>query len=189
MQTFLPVPSLGLSVELLDTKRLGKQRVEAYQILRVLQGVTTGWRNHPAVLMWKGYESALTHYMNLCIAEWIRRRRNNTMKILYTPAKFLLPPWFGDDRLHASHRSNLKRKDPVHYSRFSEPTDLPYFWPSKPGSIYSTRWNNLQTGAVIPGGELLRETQFARDPKSEELERNAVGSYVVCNSVKYQRIA
>jgi hypothetical protein len=41
------------------------------------------------------------------------------------------PPWLGDERLHASHRSNLLRKDPEHYGQFewTEPDDLPYWWP------------------------------------------------------------
>lgn len=32
---------------------------------------------------------------------------------------------------HASHRSNLLRKDPVWYSQFNwtEPNNLPYVWP------------------------------------------------------------
>ena len=34
MQTFLPLPSMGDSVRCLDDKRLGKQRVEAFQILK-----------------------------------------------------------------------------------------------------------------------------------------------------------
>jgi hypothetical protein len=41
------------------------------------------------------------------------------------------PPWLGDNTFHASHKSNLLRKDPVWYGQFgwSEPTDLPYVWP------------------------------------------------------------
>ena len=33
--------------------------------------------------------------------------------------------------MHASHRSNLLRKDPEHYMQFgwTEPPDLPYVWP------------------------------------------------------------
>lgn len=42
-----------------------------------------------------------------------------------------MPPWLGDEALHASHRSNLIRKDPEWYGRFgwTEPPDLPYVWP------------------------------------------------------------
>ena len=58
MQTFLPYTDFIKSAKCLDYKRLGKQRVEAKQILNILLGETTkaGWTNHPAVLMWSGYE-------------------------------------------------------------------------------------------------------------------------------------
>lgn len=56
MQTFLPYPDFELSARFLDRQRLGKQRVEAWQILNVLEelkipGRTPAWRNHPAVRM------------------------------------------------------------------------------------------------------------------------------------------
>ena len=41
MQTFLPYKSFERSVQVLDNKRLGKQRVEAFQILNVLQNNPT----------------------------------------------------------------------------------------------------------------------------------------------------
>ena len=61
MQTFLPHESFKKSFKLLDYRRLGKQRVEAHQILNVLldRTQTKGWRNHPIVRMWEGYEDAL----------------------------------------------------------------------------------------------------------------------------------
>jgi hypothetical protein len=41
------------------------------------------------------------------------------------------PPWLGDEAFHASHRSNLLRKNPEWYGQFgwTEPDDLPYVWP------------------------------------------------------------
>lgn len=130
MQTFLPVASFEESAKILDYKRLGKQRVEAMQILKALRGETKGWVNHPATRMWRGYEPALAAYMDTCIAEWIERGFNNTMK-LSGVKEYTLPPWFGDEKLHASHRSNLLRKDDVFYSRYGwiETPDLPYVWP------------------------------------------------------------
>lgn len=43
----------------------------------------------------------------------------------------VLPLWVGDPAFHASHRSNLLRKDSVFYGKFGwlEPHDLPYVWP------------------------------------------------------------
>jgi hypothetical protein len=133
MQTFLPLPSMGESIRCLDNKRLGKQRVEAFQILKALRGEykkTGAWENHPATKMWRGYEDALTLYKDLCIEEWILRGFNNNMEFKKEHTSNL-PPWIGRDSIHASHRSNLLRKDSDHYSQFNwkEPDDLPYVWP------------------------------------------------------------
>jgi hypothetical protein len=49
VQTFLPYPDFAASAAVLDTKRLGKQRVETVQVLRGLTLPTYGWRHHPAV--------------------------------------------------------------------------------------------------------------------------------------------
>jgi len=133
MQTFLPYPSFSLTVEVLDYRRLGKQRVEAAQIWRVLMGRTksSAWKNHPAVLMWRGYEDALALYANVCIGEWIRRGYKNNMLLMSHDQHLRMPRWLGDAGFHASHRSNLLRKDHSYYSQFKwpEPIDLPYVWP------------------------------------------------------------
>lgn len=134
MQTFLPYADFDRSVFVLDDKRLGKQRVEASQIYKIVSGqrITGGWINHPAVAMWRGYPEALALYHNACIQEWRDRGFKNTME--YLPATHYVteyPSWFGDDAFHASHRSNLLRKDPTYYGQFgwSEPSNLPYVWP------------------------------------------------------------
>lgn len=134
MQTFLPLPDFAATAGVLDDTRLGKQRVEAYQIVRSLDGVTQGWRHHPAVKMWRGYEGALVQYGLAVCLEWTRRGRADTVHdklLVHGRPATELPPWFGDEALHASHRSNLLRKDPDWYGRFgwAEPPDLPYVWP------------------------------------------------------------
>lgn len=133
MQTFLPLPSFKASAQALDYRRLGKQRVEAMQLLNVLTGATAkvGWRNHPAARMWRGYEQALGAYMNEMIHEWVSRGYRNTMQLWPITGPIIMPPWFGDKAFHASHRSNLLRKAPSHYGAFNWPEgpDLPYVWP------------------------------------------------------------
>ena len=132
MQTFLPLPDFYKSVEVLDYRRLGKQRVETYQILNILLGRTDSksWSNHPATKMWTGYEEALKVYQNYTIDEWVRRGYKNNMKHEIVDWKKLqMPHWFGDYDFHRSHRSNLLRKNYEYYSQFfTEPTDLPYIW-------------------------------------------------------------
>ena len=120
MQTFLPYPDLKKSVQVLDSKRLGKQRTK-----------TKGWRNHPAVKMWKGYVNALKLYFNLCLEEWVSRGYKNNMKKEFIRGKIVFPLWFGNPQFHSSHRSNLLRKNKKYYSKFSwkESPDLSYVWP------------------------------------------------------------
>ena len=110
MQTFLPNSDFKTSVKCLDNMRLGKQRVEAMQILNALL-YGKGWVNHPATKMWKGYEPALMYYHDLAIQEWVCRGFNNTMTE-YEPdvLTIIYPPWFGNEDFHKSHQSNLMRK-------------------------------------------------------------------------------
>src|SRR3712207_6920370 len=54
MQTFLPVADFDESARLLDSPRLGKQRVETLQVLRALELPDYGWVSHPVVRMWRG---------------------------------------------------------------------------------------------------------------------------------------
>lgn len=133
MQTFLPYPDLLQSVKVLDYRRLGKQRVETFQVLNILldRTPTKGWRNHPVTRMWTGYEEALKLYQNFTIEEWVKRGYNNTMSFEEIDMKhIILPLWFGNTQLHKSHRSNLLRKDYEYYSQyFDEPVDLEYHWP------------------------------------------------------------
>lgn len=73
MQTFLPYASFAKSAKCLDRLRLGKQRPETLQILNTLLGLSEGWRSHPAVKMWRGYEGMLWLYGQTMIDEWVAR--------------------------------------------------------------------------------------------------------------------
>lgn len=130
MQTFLPYPDFVESARCLDSRRLGKQRPECLQILKALGG-SGGWSSHPATKMWSGCQDALKAYSNACVLEWTARGYKNSMAIYQIDGTPTMPRWLGDERFHASHRSNLLRKDPVHYGRFgwSESPDLEYHWP------------------------------------------------------------
>ncbi|MFA5154382.1 MAG: MSMEG_6728 family protein [Clostridia bacterium] len=140
MNTFLPYPDFKKSAQCLDNKRLGKQRVEVYQIIRTLLGYSNGWKNHPAIKMWKGYESALALYgLEIC-KEWVNKgfKDSCTEKInkIITEQKLdiinpKIPFWLGSPGFHASQRSNLLRKFLEHYSKFDwrETDNLPYVWP------------------------------------------------------------
>lgn len=156
MQTFVPFPEIQKSAAVLDDKRLGKQRVEAMQILNALACTnekSRGWKNHPATVMWKGYRSGLVFYTYCMVWQWkfwgfqdsvesfldgayhedliqakqFRRRGISWQKLVEDK---ILPPWFGGP-IHSTHRSALLAKDPIHYSQFGweEIPTIQYFWP------------------------------------------------------------
>ena len=141
MQTFLPYSDFEMSAKVLDYRRLGKQRVEAYQILNVLNlsnNINTntkkrvGWSNHPAVLMWKNHDDWLKLYFNTISKEWKNRGYKHNMGFMVLPTMLENPPtWLGNPAFHLSHRSNLLRKNASHYRKFwlNDPDNLPYVWP------------------------------------------------------------
>jgi hypothetical protein len=149
MQTFLPYPDFARSARSLDPRRLGKQRIEALQVLRALTVSGYGWRHHPAVKMWSGYEEALVRYGLEVCASWSELGRPDTcaaqlsadlaaaceVHLVRTQSELAaageVPPWLGREDLHRSHRAALLRKDPGFYRPLfgDQPADLPYVWP------------------------------------------------------------
>jgi hypothetical protein len=145
MQTFLPYRDFTRSAQVLDSPRLGKQRVETLQVLRALELGEYGWRNHPVVTMWRGRTAALVLYGLENVRAWRERgHADSTYDLIaeFAPevesatqadlaAAGLLPSWLGDGRVHLSHRSALVRKDPdIYRPVFGDvPDDLPYHWP------------------------------------------------------------
>lgn len=138
MQTFLPYADFPMSARSLDNRRLGKQRVETLQILNALTNPNYGWQNHPAVKMWRGHVASLVVYGLAICDEWKRRGFNDTCaaKIAaHMPDDCISAPppsWLGNAEFHASHRSNLLRKEPEHYRQFNwiDGPDKPYVWPT-----------------------------------------------------------
>ena len=145
MQTFLPYESFAESAKVLDWRRLGKQRVEAMQIIKAITGEKRldvkpykGWINHPASVMWKPYPDALKLYTNVIILEWIERGYNNNMEIYDIHGTPNMPHWLGKESFHSSHRANLLRKDYEYYSQFGwdENPEKPYVWHDTEGLWY-----------------------------------------------------
>ena len=147
MQTFLPHSDFELSAQVLDLRRLGKQIVEAGQIYRAIHDADYGWQNHPAVTLWREAPELLFYYVAAMNTEWRDRRGKDhgafTNLLAWMEERDLpiplpiggdTPWWFGNEEFHASHRSNLLRKDPEHYGQFgwTEPDDLEYVWEPTP---------------------------------------------------------
>jgi len=133
MQTFLPYKSFYLSAQALDSKRLNKQILEGYQILKVLNNddPKAAWRNHPAVKMWRGHEGQLWLYIMSMVKEADNRgiKTDTNLKNLRALQKATsqnwmwgLPMWYKDPftlvKVLTTHKANLYTKDPVYYESF-----------------------------------------------------------------------
>lgn len=155
MQTFLTNKSFLQTAQSLDDRRLNKQRVEAFQIYNAARGIrldakgnyvgpAIGWRNHPAVRMWRGYESLLCIYGYQISLECQRRNIADNAGLHEFFAnrmhrhEYIVPFWYADpvlsDKLIFTHRCNLVRKDAEFYHpKFPDVPenyeDISYFWP------------------------------------------------------------
>ena len=153
MITFLPCADFDAIARLLDDKRLGGQRTEAWAILKWLRAP----QEYPKLVkagycaMWDGFEDALIKYVNAMLVEWARRGKKNDLLQPFDPSLGLqevaaapLPPWLGCEELHGYHRAALLAKLPQHYSQFG--------W-SEQGSAYngSYPWpvREVDTGAWV----------------------------------------
>jgi hypothetical protein len=182
VQTFLPYPDFERSARALDAKRLGKQRVETIQVVRALTVPGYGWANHPAVLMWKGFEEALGRYGFTCCDVWTELGFGDTCAVtiatdlraagvreVRTQAELAavgaLPAWLGDETVHRSHQSALVRKDPAYYrSRFPDvPDDLPYHWPVRSEAVVAAEQRRAENA--------VRRQQRALERMQLEAER------------------
>lgn len=129
----------------LDYRRLGKQRVEAKQILTVLARIreqpsaTTSkriaWQHHPAVQQWEPYEAVLTLYYNCMIKAWVARGYNNSMVLRDVDrSKLCVPPFIINPHVVHRHRAMLRYKNRTFYKHMTSPVvidnhdDTGYFW-------------------------------------------------------------
>lgn len=155
MQTFLPSKDFDVAANMLDSKRLNKQILEAYQILKVLSSndPKAAWRNHPAVRMWKGFEHGLFTYALAMVGEankrGIKTDKNMDNLIALRVDKLPqwghgLPKWYQNStemrRIVMTHRARLFVKDHHFYNQFEiayyDSDNKPccegcnYYWPT-----------------------------------------------------------
>lgn len=139
MQTFLPYPNFETTAACLDDQRLGKQRVETWQIYQALTRPDYGWQNHPAVKMWRGHSVWLLIYGEAICEAWRSRGFKDTLldkfkhelRTLDFFSKGSRPNWWNNAAFHESHQSNLCRKAPWYYRDYFPNVNmsLPYVWP------------------------------------------------------------
>jgi hypothetical protein len=174
VQTFLPYADFEASARALDPKRLGKQRVEVIQIVRALTVPGYAWKQHPAVLMWQGYEEAIGRYGLTMCDVWLELGFGDTCAATIAAdlatfgvtgirsqaelvAAGAVPPWLEDESVLESHQSSLVRKDPAFYRRHFPDVrpDIDYVWP-------------VRSAAVVEREERQRENARRRQERAEQ---------------------
>jgi hypothetical protein len=141
MQTFLPYKDFNKSAQVLDSKRLNKQILEGYQILKVLNNPDpkAAWRNHPAVKMWRGYEHTLFGYILSMVVEADKRgiktinNKNNIIELRKNTVQNWGqkdPDWYSNENfmklITTTHKVNLYRKDNIYYEDFQDAAKSKY---------------------------------------------------------------
>ena len=190
MQTFMTHSSYEETAKQLDDKRLGKQRVEAYQIVKALRGDyadTGAWVNHPATKMWQNNIYQLACYGYAICEEWRNIRGHDDslidifMAVIHDTPSTATPWWVNDELLHMTHRSNLMRKQPEFYD-FGLPNNIPYIWPLSDEHAYrlGTYKNGDNIEMLKHGAVYLTSTQVA---ELLGVSRKTISSYKARNQM------
>jgi len=87
--------------------------------------ITTGYRRHPIVAAFLGFEDCLKQYINAHIDVWISRGKNNTMKKYDVPDNVPRPSWTIDEKVINNFKAALMakeidRKEPAWYLKFPD---------------------------------------------------------------------
>jgi hypothetical protein len=187
--TFITSSNLKKCASNLDYKRLGKQRVEAKQIIEAIEFRKSKWIRHPASKMWKDHLIPLKIYYNHMVREWVSRGYNNTLQLydineeeysviestfdgirttlLPVSTKKTFPWWFGWEPFVNSHKASLLRKDPKFYMSFhsielESYADKGYLWPD---SLPSTALTDFSVEFFSPVGGVMHS--YHRYSKSD----------------------
>jgi hypothetical protein len=142
MQTFLtsansdPVEACRETFNMLDNARLGKQRLEAVQIIK------NQFPNHPATKMWQGHKHALALYASFACIHWRERGKQDTLLPILDGAMrsarspLVWPWWFGHPAFVRAHQTKLYWKgSPKWVAHLNEMAPrhqvmrMPYLWP------------------------------------------------------------
>ena len=121
MQVFLPYPDIKQSLFCLDKRRLAKQRVEAKQLIDTILDrptvsgkVRTGWKNHPAAVMFRNSIGFLKIYYHHSLEVFSDRGGKNAKLTYEKNLLFATAPWwYGIEEIHASHRGRLLFKGKI----------------------------------------------------------------------------
>lgn len=125
----------------LDKKRLNKQIVECKQMLRALEGLSKGWRNHPCTIQYDKHRYWLWVYM-LCLASYRDEQYFNS--ILLSEVCESYKPEFHTEEYFEQMKRRLYTKDKEHYSYWLElgESNENWYW-------VDNQWKKYVNGKIV----------------------------------------
>ena len=140
MQVFI-IGSPYETAMFLDKKRLNKQIVECIQMLKALEGLSKGWRNHPCTIQYDKHRYWLWVYM-LCLASYREEQYFNS--ILFSEVCERYKPEFHTDEYFEQMKRRLYTKDKEHYSYWSElvESNENWYW-------VDNQWKKYVNGKIV----------------------------------------
>ena len=105
--------------EVLDKRRLNKQKIECQQILNAIDGVSNAWKNHPIVKSYTPYRKWLQIYMWL-IEEYTSSSSDLLMMFHYNKWLWENKPIFHTEEYFNQMKRRLYSKDKEYYSCYNE---------------------------------------------------------------------
>lgn len=126
MQVFI-IGSPLETAKILDKRRLNKQIIECDQILNVLYGKSTSWKNHPAILQYKNDIEWIKRY-TMCLMSYREGDMQNAIKYSYH-ANLYIPKWHSNE-YYVQMKRRLYTKDPNYYKDFEKfgTSDVNWYW-------------------------------------------------------------
>lgn len=118
MQVFI-IGDVLETFKTLDKKRLRKQLIENRQILKVYNGETDSWKNHPIVKTYKPYQKWLTVY-TWALEEFLNEKSDLLMLLNYNKWLRENKPIFHTEDYFIQMKKRLYTKNNEFYQQFSE---------------------------------------------------------------------
>lgn len=146
MRMYLPFNETKLNVACLSESDLTIQRNVAMTILETLGGKSKGWRWHPGVNMWIGYDVLLAKIAHAINVEWcgmnpeacsgstgrgkVYDKQLNDMGYS-SVVPTVTPWWWGNKEFHNRNKAAMLRSDPDWYGALfnGAKNDLCDWWP------------------------------------------------------------
>lgn len=142
--TFVPFFDIAKTYNVLDVKRRNKQITECIEIISAIELNKAGYKNHPALLMWKDNVDALKVYYNIMLRLW-RKDGGKGTRVLYNLDEDSVewPWWWNWEVLALSHKLSLLRKSKLYtlesleltYEEARLKNTCGYIWPSRIGCV------------------------------------------------------